>query len=142
MKLHQDLKQSWEHLRAIAKHETFTDSISTEKKMKSAKFLTEAAERLKVLEVVHRRVLNRIHKLYLYMGMTPGKAEDKKVNLKLYFHIIGICTSHKIYEEHTPFCIGHLQCVNEFSEAIMEVSTLNFTVSSHRKIHIFKLINP
>ena len=79
MKLHQDLNQSWEHLRAIAKHETFTDSISTEKKMKSAKFLTEAAERLKVLEVIHRRVMNRMHKLYLFMGMTPNKAECQKV---------------------------------------------------------------
>ena len=79
-KLHKDLNQSWEHLRAIAKHETFTDSISTEKKMKSAKFLTEAAERVKVLEVVHRRVINRVKKLYLYMGMQLGHAESQKVN--------------------------------------------------------------
>lgn len=78
-KLHRDLTQSWEHLRAIAKHESFTDSISTEKKMKSAKFLSEAAERLKVLEVVHRRIMNRVHKLYLYMGMVSGKAETQKV---------------------------------------------------------------
>ena len=78
-KLHKDLNQSWEHLRAIAKHETFTDSISTEKKMKSAKFLTEAAERVKVLEVVHRRVINRVKKLYLYMGMQLGHAESQKV---------------------------------------------------------------
>ena len=79
-KLHKDLNQSWEHLRAIAKHETFTDSISTEKKMKSAKFLTEAAERVKVLEVVHRRVINRVKKLYLYMGMQLGHAESQKVS--------------------------------------------------------------
>ena len=78
-KLHRDLNQSWEHLRAIAKHESFTDSISTEKKMKSAKFLSEAAERVKVLEVVHRRVINRIKKLYLYMGMNAGQAESQKV---------------------------------------------------------------
>jgi hypothetical protein len=79
-KLHRDLNLSWEHLRAIAKHQTFTDSISTEKKMKSAKFLTEAAERVKVLEVVHRRVINRARKLYLYMGMNPGQAESMKVS--------------------------------------------------------------
>ena len=81
-KLHGDLNQSWEHLRAIAKHESFTDSISTEKKMKSAKFLTEAAERVKVLEVVHRRVINRIRRLYLYMGMNPSQAESQKVSIK------------------------------------------------------------
>ena len=78
-KLHRDLNQSWEYLRAIAKHETFTDSISTEKKMKSAKFLTEAAERVKVLEVVHRRVIHRMRKLYLYMGMNTAHAESQKV---------------------------------------------------------------
>lgn len=78
-KLHRDLNQSWEDLRAIAKHESFTDSISTEKKMKSAKFLTEAAERVKVLQVVHRRVINRIRRLYLYMGMNPSHAESQKV---------------------------------------------------------------
>ena len=78
-KLNSDLAQSWEHLRAIAKHETFTDSISTEKKMKSAKFLSEAAERLQVLQVVHRRVMNRVHRLYLYMGMGSSKAEKQKV---------------------------------------------------------------
>ena len=81
-KLHKDLNQSWEDLRAIAKHETFTDSISTEKKMKSAKFLSEAAERLKVLEVVHRRVINRVHKLYLYMGMATNKAEAQRVRMQ------------------------------------------------------------
>ena len=78
-KLQSDLTQSWEYLRAIAKHESFTDSISTEKKMKSAQFLTEAAEKLKVLEVIHRRVKNRFNKLYLFMGMTSSHAEKQKV---------------------------------------------------------------
>ena len=85
-KLHHDLNLSWEHLRAIAKHESFTTSISTEKKMKSAKFLTEAAERVKVLEVVHRRVINRMKKLFLYMGMNTGQAESMKVHLMLLLH--------------------------------------------------------
>ncbi len=82
-KLNRDLNQSWEHLRAIAKHETFTDSISTEKKMKSVKFLTEAAEKVKVLEVVHRRIVNRTRKLYLYMGMNASQAESQKVRERL-----------------------------------------------------------
>ena len=46
--LHKDLVQSWEYLRAVAKHETSTDSISMEKKMKCAQSLTEAAQKLKV----------------------------------------------------------------------------------------------
>ena len=78
-KLQKDLAQSWEHLRAIAKHESLTDSISTEKKMKSAKFLTECTERVKVLEVVHRRVKNRFSRLLLYLGMNAVQAEQQKV---------------------------------------------------------------
>ena len=82
-KLQKDLAHCWEHLRAIAKHESFTDSISTEKKMKSAKFLTECSERLKVLEVVHRRVVNRFHKLLFYLGMNIVQAEKQKVKTRL-----------------------------------------------------------
>ena len=82
-RLHNDLSQSWEHLRAIAKHETFTDSISTEKKMKSAKFLTEAAEGIQVLQVVHRRVMNRFNKLYVFMGLNSSQAEKQNVS-KIY----------------------------------------------------------
>ena len=47
-KLQTDLTQSWEYLRAIAKHETSTDAISMDKKMKCAQSLTEAAQKLKV----------------------------------------------------------------------------------------------
>ena len=82
-KLQRDLTHSWEHLRAIAKHESFTDSISTEKKMKSAQFLAEASERLKVLEVVHRRVKNRFTRLLLYMGMNTSQAEQQKVGVEI-----------------------------------------------------------
>ncbi len=79
-KLHSDLTQSWEHLRAVAKQESFTNSISTEKKMKSAKFLSEAAESLKVLQVVHRRVMNRFNRLYVFMGLNPAQAEKHQVS--------------------------------------------------------------
>lgn len=84
-KLHSDLSQSWVHLRAIAKQETFTNSISMEKKMKSAKFLSEAAESVKVLQVVHRRVMNRFNRLYVFMGLNPAQAEKQQVSrLKAY----------------------------------------------------------
>eukprot|EP00731_Ephydatia_muelleri_P026515 Em0018g615a len=79
-KLKTDLNMSWEHLRAIAKHETFSDSISTEKKMKSAQFLTQAAERLKVLQVIQRRVLNRFNKLYMYLGVNPNLTDKLRID--------------------------------------------------------------
>ena len=105
-KLQTDLTQSWEYLRAIAKHETSTDTTSMEKKMKCAQSLTEAAQKLKVsktatptfhyitlliislsvcvcvwqvLQVVHRRVVNRYIKLCLYMGMNSSQVESTRV---------------------------------------------------------------
>ena len=50
--------------------------------MKSAQFLSEAAERLKVLEVIHRRVVNRFNKLYLFMGLNSSQAEQQNVRLQ------------------------------------------------------------
>ena len=47
--------------------------------MKSAQALTDAAERLRVLETIHTRVRNRFFKLVLYMGMSPAQAQRQKV---------------------------------------------------------------
>lgn len=69
-KLRDDLKQCWRYwtkIKVNAKPETIADS---EKKMKLVD------DRLKVLEVVHRRVFNRFNMLYLFMGMDP---KDQKV---------------------------------------------------------------
>jgi hypothetical protein len=79
-KLQTDLAQSWEYLRAVAKHETSADATSMEKKMKCAQSLTEAAQKLKVLQVVYRRVLNRYNKLCLYMGMNSSQVESTRVD--------------------------------------------------------------
>lgn len=75
-----DLKSSWKHLRAIARQETSTNTTSMEKKMKYAQSLTDAAERLRVLETIYKRVLNRFHKLLLYMGMSRPQVEKQRVS--------------------------------------------------------------
>lgn len=75
-----ELNNSWKYLRAIARQETSSDATKMEKKMKYAQTLTEAAERLKVLEVIHKRVKNRFQKLLLYMGFTVVQAEKQKVS--------------------------------------------------------------
>ena len=48
--------------------------------MKSAQFLTQAAERLKVLQVIQRRVLNRFNKLYMYLGVNPNLTDKLRVS--------------------------------------------------------------
>lgn len=73
-----DLAKSWKYLRAIARQES-SDTSSMEKKMKAAQSLTDAAERLRVLETIQKRVQNRFRKLLLYMGLNYSQAERQRV---------------------------------------------------------------
>ncbi|XP_033112303.1 uncharacterized protein LOC117113154 isoform X4 [Anneissia japonica] len=68
-------KQSWEHLRVISKHDSHSQL-----KNKLQEFLADSAQRIIVLKIVHRRVINRFNKLLLYCGFTPNTASDMKVN--------------------------------------------------------------
>ncbi|XP_056013907.1 FH1/FH2 domain-containing protein 3-like isoform X5 [Ostrea edulis] len=76
-KLETECKMSWDHLRAIAKHE---GGSSSNLKSKLSEFLADAAQRIMILEIVFKRVVNRYHKLLLYMGIPVNFAKDMKVN--------------------------------------------------------------
>lgn len=45
-----------------------------------SEFLADAAQRIMILEIVFKRVINRYHKLLLYMGIPLHFAKDMKVN--------------------------------------------------------------
>lgn len=47
-------KASWDHLKAIAKHE-----MKPPLKQKMSEFLKDCAERIIILKIVHRRIINR-----------------------------------------------------------------------------------
>lgn len=47
-------KASWDHLKVIAKHE-----MKPQLKQKMSDFLKECAERIIILKIVHRRIINR-----------------------------------------------------------------------------------
>lgn len=74
-KLRDDLKQCWENLKVISKPEAFP---------LCEKNLRAAAERLNILDVVHRRVANQFNRLYLFMGMDVVQAREQKVLHKEY----------------------------------------------------------
>lgn len=74
-KMESECKASWDHLKAIAKHDG-----SSIMKTKMSEFLADCAERIIVLGIVHRRVLNRFRKLLLYMGIPIATAKEIKVN--------------------------------------------------------------
>ncbi|RWS31642.1 FH1/FH2 domain-containing protein 3-like isoform X3, partial [Leptotrombidium deliense] len=64
-KLESDCKASWDYLKVIAKHDG-----STQMKQKMSEFLADCAERIIVLGIIQRRVLNRFKKLLIYLGFS------------------------------------------------------------------------
>ncbi|GFR77769.1 FH1/FH2 domain-containing protein 3 [Elysia marginata] len=75
-KMEYDCKASWDHLRAIVKH----DGSSTDLKGKMSLFLADAAERIMILHIVHKRIVNRYNKMLLYLGFQVHDARDMKMN--------------------------------------------------------------
>ncbi|XP_072316670.1 FH1/FH2 domain-containing protein 3 isoform X2 [Eucyclogobius newberryi] len=56
-------KASWDHLKVISKHE-----MKAALKQKMSDFLKDCAERIIILKVVHRRIINRFHAFLLFLG--------------------------------------------------------------------------
>ncbi|KAM3968464.1 FH1/FH2 domain-containing protein 3 [Aphomia sociella] len=66
LKLESDCKASWDHMKRIAKHDG-----SQIFKTKINEFLTDAAERIILLSVIKKRVMNRYAKFLLFLGVPP-----------------------------------------------------------------------
>ncbi|XP_077431348.1 FH1/FH2 domain-containing protein 3 isoform X2 [Vanacampus margaritifer] len=56
-------KASWDHLKVIAKHE-----MKPALKQKMSDFLKDCAERIIILKIVHKRIINRFHAFLLFLG--------------------------------------------------------------------------
>uniref|UniRef100_A0A0A9WQT4 FH1/FH2 domain-containing protein 3 n=1 Tax=Lygus hesperus TaxID=30085 RepID=A0A0A9WQT4_LYGHE len=63
-KMEQECKASFEHLKVISTHDG-----TTSMKLKMSDFLADCAERIIILDKIHRRVLNRYHKFCLWVGV-------------------------------------------------------------------------
>lgn len=74
-KMENECKASWDYLKVIAKHDG-----STSMRVKMSEFLAECAERIIVLGIIQRRVLNRFYKLLIYFGFAAHTIKDVKVN--------------------------------------------------------------
>ncbi|XP_064561653.1 FH1/FH2 domain-containing protein 3 isoform X1 [Zonotrichia leucophrys gambelii] len=68
-------KASWDHLKAIAKHE-----MKPSLKQKMSEFLKDCAERIIILKIVHRRIINRFHSFLLFMGHPPYAIREVNIN--------------------------------------------------------------
>ncbi|KFO97286.1 FH1/FH2 domain-containing protein 1, partial [Calypte anna] len=74
VQLERRCRASWDNLKVIAKHET-----KAVLKSKLKDFLKDSTQRIVVLKVVHRRVLNRFHSFLLYLGYPRSVAQEVKV---------------------------------------------------------------
>ncbi|XP_059563104.1 FH1/FH2 domain-containing protein 3 isoform X2 [Myotis daubentonii] len=68
-------KASWDHLKAIAKHE-----MKPVLKQRMSEFLKDCAERIIILKIVHRRIINRFHSFLLFMGHPPCAIREVNIN--------------------------------------------------------------
>ncbi|XP_048402593.1 FH1/FH2 domain-containing protein 1 isoform X2 [Stegostoma tigrinum] len=74
VQLERKCKASWDHLKVIAKHET-----KPVLKNKMTEFLKDSTERIIILKVVHRRIINRFHSFLLYLGHPSNSARELKI---------------------------------------------------------------
>ncbi|KAI4471690.1 formin y 2 domain containing isoform i [Holotrichia oblita] len=74
-RLESDCKASWDHLKLITKHDG-----SMMMKIKMSEFLGDCAERIILLGIIHRRVLNRFHRFLLWLGIPLHQIADTKPN--------------------------------------------------------------
>merc|ERR1719334_3008063 len=74
-KMESQCKLNWGNLSAISKHESASPIIQ---KLKD--FLADSAERIMVLKIIHRRVLNRFRHFLLFMGVPTYQARELKVS--------------------------------------------------------------
>ncbi|XP_073976339.1 formin homology 2 domain containing isoform X4 [Rhodnius prolixus] len=74
-KMEQECKASFDHLKIISKHDGATNM-----KLKMSDFLADCAERVIVLDKVHRRVVHRFHKFCLWLGIPLHRVNATKPN--------------------------------------------------------------
>ncbi|XP_046899838.1 FH1/FH2 domain-containing protein 3-like isoform X2 [Hypomesus transpacificus] len=68
-------KASWDHLKVIAKHE-----MKPALKQKMSDFLKDCAERIIILKIVHRRIVNRFHAFLLFLGHPAYAVRDVSIH--------------------------------------------------------------
>ncbi|XP_059363534.1 FH1/FH2 domain-containing protein 3-like isoform X2 [Carassius carassius] len=68
-------KASWDHLKIIAKHE-----MKPALKQRMSDFLKDCAERIIILKIVHRRIINRFHSFLLFLGHPPYAIREVSIH--------------------------------------------------------------
>ncbi|XP_055841065.1 FH1/FH2 domain-containing protein 3 isoform X4 [Episyrphus balteatus] len=75
IQLETECKSSWDRLKLIAKHD-----CPPQLKQKLVDFLADCAERIIILQIVHRRIINRYRKFLLWLGVPQHSVAESKPN--------------------------------------------------------------
>ncbi|CAO1362298.1 unnamed protein product [Diamesa serratosioi] len=73
--LETECKASWDRLKLISKHDT-----APHLQQKLFDFLADCAERIIILDIVHRRVINRYRKFLLWLGVPQHRIVESRPN--------------------------------------------------------------
>ncbi|XP_058485083.1 FH1/FH2 domain-containing protein 1 isoform X3 [Solea solea] len=74
VQLERRCKASWDNLKVVTKHEA---KVALKNKM--TEFLKDCTQRIIILKVVHRRVINRFHSFLLFLGQPLSSVREIKV---------------------------------------------------------------
>lgn len=73
--LENECKASWDRLKLISKHD-----CPPQLQQKLVDFLADCAERIIILEIVHRRVVNRYRKFLIWLGVPQHRILESRPN--------------------------------------------------------------
>jgi len=79
-RMQEECKNSWDYLRIIAKYDTDPGETESCMKNKTSEFLTDAAERIIIMEKVYKRIMKRFYTFLQWLGIPKHLASEYKVH--------------------------------------------------------------
>merc|ERR1711915_692198 len=79
-RMQEECKNSWDYLRIIAKYDTETSDAESCMKNKTSEFLTDAAERIIIMEKVYKKIMKSFHDFLQWLGIPKHLTSDYKVH--------------------------------------------------------------
>uniref|UniRef100_A0AAX7V9N2 Formin homology 2 domain containing 3a n=1 Tax=Astatotilapia calliptera TaxID=8154 RepID=A0AAX7V9N2_ASTCA len=134
-------KASWDHLKVIAKHE-----MKPQLKQKMSDFLKDCAERIIILKIVHRRIINRFHSFLLFLGHPAYSVREISVHrfskILSEFALEYRTTRERVLQQKQKRA-DHRERNKTRGKMIMDVNTAKISgVGSLERISLLKIFSP
>uniref|UniRef100_A0A669F670 Formin homology 2 domain containing 3a n=1 Tax=Oreochromis niloticus TaxID=8128 RepID=A0A669F670_ORENI len=134
-------KASWDHLKVIAKHE-----MKPQLKQKMSDFLKDCAERIIILKIVHRRIINRFHSFLLFLGHPAYSVREISVHrfskILSEFALEYRTTRERVLQQKQKRA-DHRERNKTRGKMIMDVNTPKISgVGSLERISLLKIFSP